>query len=85
MGILAIDKNVDYGQSGGEPGQVAEGEFAIDTAITSGTFGLAETAPVTPVFLDSVPWILPIAIFENSQTRMQQRFLLTGMYQTMDK
>ncbi|NLL82307.1 MAG: ABC transporter substrate-binding protein [Tissierellia bacterium] len=69
----AIDKNVDYyGQSGGEPGQkVAEGEFAIGlTAITGGTFGLAETAPVTPVFLDSVPWIpAPIAIFENSQNK----------------
>lgn len=69
----AIDKNVGfYGQSGGEPAQkVAEGEFAIGlTAITGGTFGLTETAPVTPVFLDKVPWIpAPIAIFENSKNK----------------
>lgn len=69
----AIDKNVDYyGQSGGEPGQkVSEGEFAIGlTAITGGTFGLAETAPVRPIFLDMVPWIpAPIAIFESSENK----------------
>ena len=76
-----LNENVDYyAQSGGEPQQkVAAGKFAIGlTAIHGQTFGLVETAPVTPIFTtENIPWIpAPIAIFENSENKEAAKVLV---------
>lgn len=71
--LQGIWDNVGFeGQSGGDPAEkTSSGEFAIGlTAITGGTYGRQETAPVSMIFLDTIPWTpAPISIFENSENK----------------